>query len=356
MFRRRAGHDGRVVRHGILGFDLIGPPIGKRRRARAVRGNLLRDLVALQHVLERCDLEAHLFRHANQHQDLVGTIAVRVHEPLALEHLDERLELQVALGRNDVLARGLLLVVRLPGLLIRLRARERVTNHVLDTHPRDRIPARPGLAELAHVLRILAEGELDARRRSLEDEVLGARLPPPQLDHLILAANRVGASVEHVGRRQAASQIAIDVDVGGVEDVAHPRHGTDGRAALVDRVVADVRVAVDQAWRDESSGHVNGLGVGRDGDVRADRGHHAVAQENSADRDRPLRDRENRSASKVDAVMTAEPHLRAATRRESSQRRRSTGQDVGSARLPPEQEPVTENGNCSTIPPCVERS
>ncbi len=271
-----------------------------------MRGNLLRDLVALQHVLERCDLEAHLFGNPNQHQDLVGTIAVRVHEPLALEHLDERLELHVALGRNDVLARGLLLVVRLPGLLIGLRARERVTNHVLDTHPRDRIPAGPGLAELAHVLRILAERELDARRRSLEDEVLRARLPPPQLDYLILATNRVGASVEHVGGRQAASQIAIDVDVGGVEDVAHPRHGTDGRSSLVDGVVADVRVAVDQAWRDEPSGHVNDLGIGRDGDVRADRGNLAVAKKDGAVRNRPLRDRENGSASQChDAIRTS---------------------------------------------------
>ena len=93
-----AGHDRRVVGNRVARLDLVGPPVGEGRRARAVRGDLLRDLVALEHVLERRDLEAHLVGNPNQHQDLVGAIAVRVHEPLALEHLDERLELQVALG------------------------------------------------------------------------------------------------------------------------------------------------------------------------------------------------------------------------------------------------------------------
>ena len=95
-----AGHHGGVVRDRVLGLDLVGPPVGEGRRAGAVRGDLLRDLVALEHVLERRDLEAHLVGDADQHQDLVRAIAVRVDEPLALEHLDERLELQVAPRRE----------------------------------------------------------------------------------------------------------------------------------------------------------------------------------------------------------------------------------------------------------------
>ena len=72
-----------------------------------MRGDLLRDLVALEHVLEGRDLEAHLVGEADHHQDFVGAIAVRVDEALALEDLDERVELQVAPRRQHVLAGGL---------------------------------------------------------------------------------------------------------------------------------------------------------------------------------------------------------------------------------------------------------
>ena len=68
----------------------------------------LRDLVPFEHVLQRLDLEAHLVGESQQHQDLVGAVAVRVHETLALEDLHERLELQIARRRDDVLAGGLL--------------------------------------------------------------------------------------------------------------------------------------------------------------------------------------------------------------------------------------------------------
>ena len=65
-----------------------------------MRGDLLGDLVALEHVLEGRDLEAHLVGEPDQHQDLVGAVAVRVHEPLAFEDLDQRLELQIAARRQ----------------------------------------------------------------------------------------------------------------------------------------------------------------------------------------------------------------------------------------------------------------
>ena len=65
-----------------------------------MRGDLFRDLVALEHVLERRDLEADLLREPDEHQDLVGAVAVRVHQPLAFEDLDQRLQLQVAPRRQ----------------------------------------------------------------------------------------------------------------------------------------------------------------------------------------------------------------------------------------------------------------
>ena len=64
-----------------------------------MRGNFLGHLVALEHVLERRDLETELLGNAQHHQDFVGAVRVRVHEAFAFENLDQRLELQVTARR-----------------------------------------------------------------------------------------------------------------------------------------------------------------------------------------------------------------------------------------------------------------
>ena len=66
----------------------------------ADRLDLVGDLVALEHVLERADREAELLRDAAEHQDLVLAVAVAVDEALAREDLGERLELEVAARRR----------------------------------------------------------------------------------------------------------------------------------------------------------------------------------------------------------------------------------------------------------------
>ena len=294
-----AHHDRGVVRDGVGRLDLVGPPVGEGRAAGAVRGHLLRHHVALEHVLEGRDLEAHLLGETDHHQDFVGAVAVRVHEALALEDLDERLELQIA-ARRQRSAAGLVLLVVLPRLLVRLGAREGVADDELDAHARHRVAPRAGGLADRHVLRVLAERELDPRHRALEDDLLGARLAPAQLDHLVLAADRVGAAVQDVGDGQAAGEIAIDVDVGRIDDVFHPRHRADRRPALVDRVVGDVRVRVDDARRHELAGGVDDLGAGGNLHVGADRGDLAVAQEHGAVRNRAPGDGEHRAAAKCD--------------------------------------------------------
>src|ERR1700741_2045044 len=86
-------HDRCVIRNRVVSFDLVTPRISKDRRSGAVRCDLFRDLVALERVLERFDLEAKLVRKIDQHQDLARDVAVRVNVTLALENFDEWFEL-----------------------------------------------------------------------------------------------------------------------------------------------------------------------------------------------------------------------------------------------------------------------
>jgi hypothetical protein len=137
---------------------------------------------------------------------------------------------------------------------------------------------RAGAAAAA--LRVFAERELDARHRALEDEVLGARLAPAQLDDLVLAADRVGAAVEHVGDRQSAGEIAVDVDVG--------RERTRPRFPVIELTVVPPSLIESAAmceWQSMMPGEMNlpaasttsaPAGIG---DVRADGRHLAVAQD-----------------------------------------------------------------------------
>src|SRR5262245_45961765 len=120
---------------------------------------------------------------------------MRVDEPLAFQDFDERLELEVAPRDRHGVAGLLAAVVVLPVLLIRLRAGERIADDVLDAHPRRRISR--GASALASAgassgpLGVFAEGEFDSGHRALECEVLRARLAPPQLDDVVLAADRI---------------------------------------------------------------------------------------------------------------------------------------------------------------------
>src|SRR4029077_4515492 len=86
----------------------------------------------------------------------------------------------------------------------------------------------------------------------------GGGLAPAQLDHNGLAADGVGAAVQNIGDGNAAGQIAVNIDIVGVENVRDIHDGGNGDAALVDAAVhGDVRVAVDNAGHDEQAGSVN---------------------------------------------------------------------------------------------------
>ena len=302
-----AHHDRGVVRRGVCGLHLVAPPVGEGGAAGAVRGDFLGDAISLQHVLERRDAEAHLLGQPDQHQGFVGAVGVRVDQPFAFEHLDERLELQVAARRNGqwgafpLLDRLALLVVAAPLLLVGARLGERLTDHVEHAHAGRRVAAiLAGRRRGVRALRVLAHRELDAGRSSLEQQTLGVGAPA-QLDDRVPAADRVGAAVQDVGRGQAAGEVAKDVDVGGVQHVLDADHRAHRRAPFVDRIGGDVRMGIDEAWRDELARHVDDVGARRDVDVGADRGNLAVAEKDGPVRDRAAaRHREHRGTAKRD--------------------------------------------------------
>src|SRR5262249_42004568 len=101
--------------------------------------------------------------------------------------------------------------------------REGGANRLLDTHACCGIAAR--LARNAEIgaLRILAQGEFDAWQRAFKRQ-LGGGLAPTQLDDFRLSADGIGGTVENVGRGYAAGEVAVDIDVIGVDDFRDVRN------------------------------------------------------------------------------------------------------------------------------------
>ena len=105
--------------------------------------DLVRHAVALQHVLQRGDPESELLRQPQQLEDFVGPVAVGVHQALALQNLDQRLEFQVPRGRPAAPAGGFRLAVTRPRVPVLRGPRERLPDHVENAHPGRRVAARP---------------------------------------------------------------------------------------------------------------------------------------------------------------------------------------------------------------------
>ncbi len=135
-----------------------------------MRGDFLGHFVAFEHVLKRADLETVIVGDFQQHQDLVGAIAMSVDEAFAFENLDQRIEFQVAARRDGMFALGHLGAVVVPIRLILLRFVEGFADDVVHAHARGRIAqvrrAENGRRSLA--LGVLAKGELNAGQRPFE--------------------------------------------------------------------------------------------------------------------------------------------------------------------------------------------
>ena len=122
-------HDGHVVGDGVEGFDLVGPIIRERRGVRPVYGHLLRDLVALQHVLERVDPEAEVLGDPHEHQDLITPVRVGVDQDVSRHDIHEGFQTQVP-SRLD----AAVLSVRLPAAAVLLGPREPRAERIFHTH------------------------------------------------------------------------------------------------------------------------------------------------------------------------------------------------------------------------------
>src|SRR5690606_21413898 len=133
-----AAHDRHVVRDRVLCFDLVAPVLRECGCHGAVLRDLVRDLVALEHVLERVDAEAEVLRYTHEHQDLVAAIAVRVDLDVAAYDVRERLETEIATRRYRVPVTAF--AVRLPLGIVLLRLCEPPAECLLDTHARLRKP------------------------------------------------------------------------------------------------------------------------------------------------------------------------------------------------------------------------
>ena len=77
---------GGISRRRIVGFDLVGPPIGERAAACTVRHDLRRDFVSFQDMLQRPDSHAVLCCNPEQHQDLIRTITMAVDKNLVIDN------------------------------------------------------------------------------------------------------------------------------------------------------------------------------------------------------------------------------------------------------------------------------
>ena len=157
------GHQRRVGRDGVVGFDFVGPPVGKRGSTNASRRELIGDFVPFEDVLKGANFEAEFLGHSEKHEDFVFAVAMRVHVALAFEYFDKGLEFQIAARRNEIFfARGNALVVIVPSLLVIAGLAERGTNGFFDAHASGGItPRLAGNAEVG-ALGVLTEGELDA--------------------------------------------------------------------------------------------------------------------------------------------------------------------------------------------------
>ena len=238
-------HQGAVERNRVVDFELVPPPIRERRSHGTVLRHLLGDFVAFKDVLECSDRDIEVVQRSDQCEDFILAIAVTMNPTVTVDDLQNRIEFQV-------LARRYSLACCFPGLpllLVLFRRDECVAHDLFDAQSRLRIASPMVLAPVA-LFDVLAEREFDALRRFGELHLFGEHAPA-EFEDLVLASDRIGRTMQDVGRGYAASELTINRNVGRIDKVSNANFRRDRLRALVHTAVGcHVRMAVDDARRE----------------------------------------------------------------------------------------------------------
>src|SRR4029077_17627001 len=164
-------------------------------------------------MLESADLEAEFLRHAEQHQNFVFAIAMRMDVALAFEYFDKWIEPKITAGRDRFLiAGGNALVVVVPRFLVVSSLGESGTYRFFDAHAGSGIARRRSWNAEVGTLGILTKRKLDAGKRAFEGKLRGG-LAPTEFDDDGLPADGVCGAVQNICDGNTSGEIAIDVDV-----------------------------------------------------------------------------------------------------------------------------------------------
>ena len=81
---------------------LKAPPVRPCGNGDAVCGDLVGNFISLKRVMEGADLVAEFLGHFHFGKELIGAIAMDLHQQLAPKNVSQRFQLQVFLGRRGV--------------------------------------------------------------------------------------------------------------------------------------------------------------------------------------------------------------------------------------------------------------
>src|SRR3982074_3541944 len=136
-----------------------------------------------------------------------------------------------------------------PRGVVLLRGPEPIADELLNSHPRLWV-TRLEFINPVRLLHVFAQREFHTRHLAGEFQGFRER-SPANLDYLILPANWICRAVQNVRGRDAAGQLAVKPDVGGVDHIADAHFASDRVAAFI-HTFADrgMRMAIDDARRD----------------------------------------------------------------------------------------------------------